>query len=280
MKLTPVPKRSGLDRLSFKKEFLEPMQPVVFTDLIDTWPAKEKWTFDFFIGKYGDIEVPVYDSSFSKGGKSYMASVGKMKFGEYLKKISEGPTELRIFLFNIFKRIPELREDIRKLDIMDGFLDDFPFMFFGEQGSFTKIHYDIVCAHVFLTQFQNKKRVLLFSQEQSKYLYHIPFTVACLVDPIDPDEKKYPSLKYIEGHETVLEHGETLFIPSQYWHHIEYTEGGYSIALRANESIQRRMKGVFNIARHMVVDRGLNYIMGDKWMDIKVQMANNRAHAK
>ena len=72
MKLTPVPKRSGLDRLSFKKEFLEPMQPVVFTDLIDTWPAKEKWTFDFFIGKYGDIEVPVYDSSFSKGGKRHM----------------------------------------------------------------------------------------------------------------------------------------------------------------------------------------------------------------
>ena len=58
MKLTPVPKRSGLDRLSFKKEFLEPMQPVVFTDLIDTWPAKEKWTFDFFIGKAQHISNP------------------------------------------------------------------------------------------------------------------------------------------------------------------------------------------------------------------------------
>jgi hypothetical protein len=58
MKLTPVPKRSGLDRLSFKKEFLDPMKPVVFTDLIDTWPAKEKWTFEFFIEKYGDVEVP------------------------------------------------------------------------------------------------------------------------------------------------------------------------------------------------------------------------------
>lgn len=278
MKLTPVPKRSGLDRLSFKKEFLDPMKPVVFTDLIDTWPAKEKWTFEFFIEKYGDIEVPVYDSSFSKGGKNYMAATGKMKFGDYLTKILEGPTELRIFLFNIFKRIPELREDIRKLDIMDGFLDDFPFMFFGGQGSYTKIHYDIDCSHVFLTQFQTRKRALLFSPEESNNLYAMPFTVGCMVDLIRPDEEtRFPSLKNTKGFEGMLHHGETLFIPSCYWHHIEYTDGGYSLALRANDTITRKLRGVYNIARHYAVDRSMNLIAGEKWMEMKKNMAYRNA---
>lgn len=151
-------------------------------------------------------------------------------------------------------------------------------MFFGGQGSFTKIHYDIDCSHVFLNQFQSRKRVLLFDQEQSKYLYHVPFTVGCLVDMTNPDETIYPSLKHVNGYETILEHGETLFIPSMYWHHIEYLDGGYSISLRANNTIELKVKGAVHIAKHLAVDRGMNYLLGKKWMDMKINMAKRNAH--
>jgi hypothetical protein len=39
----------------------------------------------------------------------------------------------------------------------------------------------------------------------------------------------------------------------------------------------RRARGVFNIARHFVVDKGMNTIMGERWMDMKKQMARRRA---
>ncbi|MBK6364622.1 MAG: hypothetical protein IPF52_14460 [Saprospiraceae bacterium] len=36
---------------------------------------------------------------------------------------------------------------------------------------------------------------------------------------------------------------------------------------RANDSLPRKVKGVVNIAKHFVVDKGLNKIMGEKWGD-------------
>ena len=277
MRLITVDKREGLDQETFRKEYLESMTPVVFKDLSASWPARNKWTFDFFKKKYGHLKVPVVDRSYSEGGKNYMHSCGEMKFGDYLDLIQREPTDLRIFLWNILKDVPELRKDISCPDIMDGFLKELPFMFFGGQGSYTKIHYDIDCSHVFLTQFQTRKRVLLFSQDMSKYLYHLPFTVTCLVDPIEIDEDKYPSIKNLVGYETVLEHGETLFIPSMYWHHIEYTDGGFSIAYRASNHLTLKLRGAFNLTRHLVVDRGMNVLLGSRWMDMKKNMARRRA---
>ncbi len=277
MNLVPVERVSGLTKEQFKEEYLKPKKPVIFTDLIDDWPAKSKWTWNYFIENFGDVIVPVADPSFSKAGKNYLSPSSKMRFGDYLQLIMSKPVDLRIFLFNILKNIPELAKDIRPLQIMDGFLDEFPFMFFGGQGSYTRVHYDIDCSHVFLTQFQTRKRVLLFEHDQAKYLHHLPFTVSCEIDLIDPDEHKYPSLKFLNGYEDILTHGETLFIPSRFWHHIEYTDPGFSLALRANDSLALRARGAYNIARTYLVDRGMNQLLGNKWGEMKVAIAKSKA---
>ena len=44
--LEPIEKRGGLTRDIFLKEHLEPLKPVVFTDLMDNWPAKTEWTIE------------------------------------------------------------------------------------------------------------------------------------------------------------------------------------------------------------------------------------------
>ena len=162
---------------------------------------------------------------------------------------------------------------------MDGFLNDYPFMFFGGQGSITAMHYDIDLSHVFLNQLHGRKRVILFHPDQSKYLYHHPFTVASYVDLDRPDYEKYPALAKVQGFETILYPGESLFIPSGYWHYIEYLDGGYSISLRANDSIWRRAKGAINIATHYVIDKGMNKLFGSKWRKMKESLAERRAHA-
>lgn len=273
MQLTQIDRRSGLTREQFKNEYLDPRIPVVLTDLIDTWPAKNKWTYDFFISKYGHIEIPIFDKSYSKPGNHYLAPNGKMKFGDYLNKIQQGPCDIRIFLLNILNKIPELKQDLGQHKIMDGFLDSLPFMFFGGQGSYTRIHFDIDCSHVFLTHFISSKRILLFAPDQSRLLGRIPFTVGCLIDMINPDENLFPSLKNIKGYETMIGHGETIFIPSQFWHHIEYTESGYSIAYRANEKFTTRAKGVMNLATTLLIDKPMNRIFGQKWWNFKTDYA-------
>ncbi|HND15950.1 MAG TPA: cupin-like domain-containing protein, partial [Saprospiraceae bacterium] len=65
MKLFPVDRRTGLNRETFKNEYLKPSKPVVFTDFMDAWPAKEKWNNDFFKEKYGDLIVPLFSEKSS-----------------------------------------------------------------------------------------------------------------------------------------------------------------------------------------------------------------------
>ena len=77
-----------------------------------------------------------------------------------------------------------------------------------------------------------RKRITLFGPECSPRLYRHPFTVRSYVDPERPDFRRFPGLAGVEGHQVVLEPGETLFIPSGFWHHVVYEEGGYSISLR------------------------------------------------
>ncbi len=277
LSLKAVDRREGLTRESFAREYLEPRTPVVLVDLMARWPARTKWTMEFFKDKYGQLMVPVFSDNVSKPGKKYMAPDKTIPFREFLEAIEQGPTSLRMFLFNIFKHAPELCDDFNMPTIMDGFIRDFPFMFFGGEGSKVALHYDIDLSHVFLNQFHGRKRAVLFSPEQSKRIYQHPFTVASYIDVNRPDYEQFPALRRVQGYETILQPGDTLFMPSGYWHYIEYLDGGYSISLRANESYVRRARGLWNIARHYMVDKSMNRLMGHEWRRLKEEMARRRA---
>ncbi len=277
MELKPVERRTGLTREAFAESFLKPMVPVVFTDLMQDWPAKQRWTIDHFKKEYGHFKVPVVSNNYSKPGRGYMTPDRIITFKEYLEILESGPTDLRIFLWNIFKEAPDLRNDFSMPTIMDGFVNDFPFMFFGGQGAKVALHYDIDMSHVFLNQIHGRKRVVLFAPDQSRHIYHHPFTVASYIDINKPDYEKFPALSNAVGYEVMLEPGETVFMPSGYWHYIEYTDGGYSIALRAYHSLPSRVKGLANIATHFMVDKGMNKLLGPNWRVIKENMAKKRA---
>lgn len=279
MKLYQIERRTNLSREEFQNHYLKNRIPVIFTDLAANWEATNKWTFDWLSENYGHIKVPLFANDFHKAGKSYMTPKKELPFGEYLALIQREPTELRMFLFNIFNHAPELLNDFSIPTIMDGFITNHPYMFFGGEGSFVNLHYDIDCSSVFLTQFQSRKKVLLFSPKQSVLLYQHPYTVQSHIDVLRPDYKRFPALKEVEGHECVIKHGETLYIPSCYWHYILYVEGGYSLSLRANDAISTKMKGAWNISRHFFIDKGMNYLMGKRWKTMKVNWAEKRAMA-
>ncbi len=278
MKLQPIEKREGLTSEEFREEYLLPRKPVIFKDLIKDWPATEKWTFDWFRKNYGHLEVPLFGNDFHDAGKHYMTSKRKMKFGDYLTLIENEPTELRMFLYNLFDHAPELVNDFNMPNIINGWNKRYYYMFFGGQGSSVNLHYDIDCSHVFLSQFQTRKKVYLFAPDQGELLYHQPFTVKSQMDVNNPDYEKYPALKYVEGLTGTLEHGETLFMPSQYWHHMEYIEGGFGLALRAYTDWTMLAGAAKNLATHFVIDKGLNQLMGEKWSHWKKEKARENAH--
>jgi hypothetical protein len=275
----PIPIVDGqkISREEFEKNYVQLQKPVILRGLWKQYPAYNKWTYDFFKQTMGDIEVGLYSSSQADPSETLSVPTTKMKFSDYLQLIKKEPTDLRLFLFPVFKHKPELLNDFDYPAITKGYIK-LPFMFFGPKNAITRMHQDIDMSNVFLTQFEGKKRVVLFAPDQSDLLYKLPFNVHSTVDIDKPDYELYPALKYAKGMTGILEFGDTLFMPAGYWHHIEYVEGGYGLSVRTlPPTLLLKLQGAYNLTIQRKLDDLLRKLFSDKWFELKKSIAHKRA---
>ncbi|WP_417531862.1 cupin-like domain-containing protein [Marinobacter lipolyticus] len=91
------------------------------------------------------------------------------------------------------------------------------------------LHYDET--HSLLMMLEGRKRFILFSPDQSDYMYpYSPFSLRALlenrvvdskIDCENPDLSHHPKLRMAKGLTGWLEEGQALFIPAGTWHFIE-----------------------------------------------------------
>ncbi len=275
----PVDIRENIHPKEFREEYQLPQKPVILRGLWKEYPAVTKWTIDYFKRELGNIEVGVYDAANEKPDRSTKGAPRKMKFGDYLDAITTGPTDLRLFLFNIMKHKPELRKDFDYPPITSRYLKHLPFMFFGGKDSVVRMHQDMDFANVFLTQLHGQKKVVLFAPEYSRFLYRYPFNVHSSVDVEHPDFERYPALRFVEGQTCILEPGDTLFMPSGYWHYIRYLQGGYAINQRAlSPHAAHWFRGFWNVAVLSNIDDLMRYMLGANWYHYKLEQTFSRAN--
>ena len=282
LKLSPIDRVDTITKDDFIKNYLVPRKPLVIRKATQNWPALQKWTFEYLKETVGNQIVPLYDSSKADPSKAINASAAEMPFGNYIDLIQEEPTDLRIFLFDPIKHAPGLLSDYRSpTDLMGGFLDKYPNMFFGGAGSVTFLHYDIDLAHIFHTHFHGRKHVILFDNKWSERLYCIPFATYALedYDIENPDFDKFPALDGVEGQEIILEHGDTLFMPTGYWHWMKYLDGSFSISLRAwDKSWGLKAKSLYNLTIQRKFDDFMKTNYKKRYMDWKEELAVKRAN--
>lgn len=278
--LQPVERVSGIDRQTFLKEYYRPGIPVVITDYSKGWPALQKWNYQYFKNLLGDHQVPLYDSSKADGAKKVNEPAHIMAFSDYLDLIEKEPSDLRIFLFNIFNERPELCRDFFKPALTPDVLTRFPMMFFGGRGSSVFLHYDMDLSHVYHTHFGREKRVLLFENKYSRNLYRLPFSVHNIedIDMENPDFEKWPALKKVNGYRTILSHGDTLFMPSGMWHYMNYTQAGFSLSLRSVDTrLLTKLRGLLNLTVMRQIDNFGRKLRGADWIKFKENLAIRKA---
>lgn len=279
--LKPIDVVDDISKEEFFEKYLKPRRPVVIKNMAKKWPAYQKWTMEYMKEVVGDVEVPLYDSSKADPSAPINASAAQMKFGDYIDLIQREPTDLRIFLFDPIKYAPKLLEDyISPKELMGGFLDKYPNMFFGGKGSVTFLHFDIDMAHIFHTHFNGRKHVLLFDYKWRERLYQIPYATYALedYDIENPDFTKFPALDGVEGIECFLEHGDTLFMPTGWWHWMKYLDGSFSISLRAwDKSWAVKAHSLWNLTVQRKFDDIMKSSFKKKYMDWKEKMAVKRA---
>ena len=256
MQLKPLTVVESISPGEFKAEFYDKNIPVVIRDLSHKWPAYTKWNWNYFKELVGDKKVPLYNNVKSDAYTPVNKADDYKTFGEYIDMISQGPAGWRIFLFNIFDHAPQLINDFTWPEhLMKGFVKKYPMLFTGGATSITHMHFDIDLSNILHTQFAGRKRVLLFPFKEQYKLYRKPYEVLSLADFSNyylqdggPDYEKFPALKLAQGVEAILEHGDTLFMPAGWWHHMEYLDSGFAMSLRALQpSLTGKMKAAWNI---------------------------------
>ncbi len=283
MKITPIDRVEQISPDDFREHYLKPRKPVVITHLSHEWPAYTQWTWDYFISLVGQEKVGLYNNSRADAHTPVNGYDEEMLFGEYLKMVKKGPVALRIFLFNIFKYAPQLVRDFNWPDHLVGsFLKKYPMLFVGGAGSVAHMHYDIDLSHIFHTQFVGRKRVLLLENNQSALIYRMPLTVESAANFVHwengLDEKNFPALKYASAYTSVLEHGDTLFMPAGYWHHMQYMDSGFSMSLRAlDERLKGKLNGLYHIGPMRMMNNLLIAIKPEWWYHYKRKAAHRNA---
>ncbi len=263
------------------KNYFIPQQPVVFEDLSADWPAVEKWDLEYFREKAGEIEVPLYDSKPAKGRQKSHGPAMRVKFSEYIDILKSGPTDLRMFFFNLLQNCPSLIKDFKYPDLGVKFFKKLPVLFVGGEGGKVVMHYDMDLANNFHFNFTGEKRVILYSPEETKYLYKVPFSIVSMevIDMDNPDFEKYPALKKAKGFEVILKHGEALFIPSKWWHFIKYKSPCLSLTLR---SLPTSPKKIIEVLNNLIFVRNYDNLMrklkGQEWINYKNESAVRLTH--
>ncbi|MPT30383.1 MAG: cupin-like domain-containing protein [Chryseobacterium sp.] len=280
--LKPIDIVDDITKEEFFEKYLKPRKPVVIKNMARKWPAYQKWTMEYIKEVVGDVTVPLYDSAKADPAAPINTPTTEMKFADYIDLIQREPTDLRIFFFDPIKHAPKILNDyISPKELMGGFLDKYPSMFFGGKGSVTFLHFDIDMAHIFHTHFNGRKHVLLFDYKWKERLYQLPYATYALEDfnIENPDFEKFPALDGIEGIECFLEHGDTLFMPTGWWHWMKYLDGSFSISLRAwDKSWAVKAHSLWNLTVQRGFDNFMKKNFKANYMNWKEKKAIERAN--
>ena len=281
IKLENIDTVSTISANDFIKNYKSNERPLVIKELTQEWRATQKWSLEYFEELGKDVEVKLYDSKPSTDDKLQHAAEKIIPLREYFNLLRNGEKDLRMFFFQILKEIPLLKGDFSFPSLGLKFFKKLPVMFLAGEGAKVQMHYDIDNADIILCHFGAKKRVMMFAPEQTRYMYHVPFSYSSLfdVDFRNPDYERFPALKHLSGYEVVLEHGDALYIPPSWWHYVEYEGTSYSLALRA---LPKTPKNFLKMLNNIVVIRTVEGIMrklfGQKWNDRNARVAQEKTN--
>jgi hypothetical protein len=183
------------------------------------WPAMKKWNIEYLKQAAGpDLEVHVARNVVEYESTNYDV----MKFSEFLDEIDrKDPKYGYISEFELFYHIPSLKKDVKFPYWQNCLL--YYFGWIGKKDSATGMHWDQFDNT--LTQVQGNKEIFMFAPSEGKHLYpsdkYDMGAVLSHVNFMSEDrDKKWPNIRNVKYTRLILKKGETLFIPSGYWHHV------------------------------------------------------------
>jgi histone arginine demethylase JMJD6 len=222
----------------FFRDYRDRRRPVILTGAIRDWKALSRWTPDFFVSRYGTMDVPIdgrpynlsqfireaLDSSPQSPAPYLRGKPLKDLFPDLLGDIEPMPE----FVFPCWIRSRLLPERLRHMSIPEIFIG-------GAGGRFPYVHYDMFHLHTFIHQVCGYKEFAFFPPEHARFLY--PVDNRSPIEDIDhPDLDRYPLFAQAVPLRGVLGPGETMYVPAGWWHTARMLTFSISVAAQTANS--------------------------------------------
>jgi hypothetical protein len=262
-----------VSKKDFKESWIKTNKPVLIKGLLDQTPAS-KWDLNFLEKEIGHFKVKVFDSQ-HKNRTAYLRGDHYVSMNHMLHLIRENkPSDLRMFVNPILSKNKKLAKEIPCPDFFTCRFQLPNMMFLGGKGTVVPLHYDFMYDDGLLLQLFGRKEIILVEPKQAHLLYRIPFNSTSMVNLFQLDVSDYPALKKLKAYRVTLDHGDTIFIPSGYWHQMIYTDASLSIGFRKwhRNPFVTFKTGVIRLTQ-IPFDKSLSLIFGKYWFNWKVNQS-------
>jgi hypothetical protein len=231
-----VERRSGVSRDELLERYARGSRPVVLTDVARDWPAMQRWSPADLRARFGHLDVDVQvgrdrDALFEQRKTALRQ---RMKVAAFVDLVTRGGATNDHYLTanDEMLRRPEFMPLLQDIGTMPPLCDPALLhtaasFWFGPAGTRTPLHHDTLM--LFHTQVVGRKRWRFVSPLQTPLLYN-RMGVYSPIDLDAPDFQRYPRLREAVVLETVLEPGDTLFLPLGWWHQVTALEMSMSFS--------------------------------------------------
>jgi lysine-specific demethylase 8 len=202
--------------------------PILIQESMSHWKAICSWNEESLKLRFGDEMIEASwsnDLTFRGDPENGFKKFEECKFSELLDVLAGRVTTTRKYYVQAFPftgSFASLLGDIQIPEYLNKYDLRWTNLWIGAAGNISALHFDYV--NNLLCQVHGEKRIVLYSPEQSEYLY--PFSKdSCIpfVAQVDIDHPRYSEFpRFIKARQTeaTLGPGDILFIPNGWWHQV------------------------------------------------------------
>ncbi len=226
---------TNLDYLKFNTVYFN-RKPVVYKGAVNHTKAYNAWTTNYLRAIAGSRMVKV---SHSRKGLYTISEDGEIEnisipFQEAMELFDAGNDINNNYYLqetSMFEYFPELLADmeIPQLNSKSDQIEKINF-WMGGKGCLTQLHFD--GPHNFLVQIRGKKELILFSPEDTNFLYPKNGGMSTHESQVELDNIDYdqfPLVRKAKPFFCLLQQGDLLYLPTHWWHQVRTMEMSISV---------------------------------------------------